>query len=326
MGNPGAKRRRADDVQGRRKPAKKIRNFKKQKSYHSSSESDDDSQDGADFKPVSMDDSDDDEAIPVSSSAGAAALAPALRSALKHTDTKDSAEEPAQDSDDDAPDNDDDDDDDEQSDDALVERLDDLVDTDEPDLDDDDDEYDSDDSDRSATSATGANATSLKRKRNDPTVFATSMSKILGTKLTSTKRSDPVLSRSAAATAASKEMVDQRLEAKARRQLNVEKRQAMEKGRIRDVLGLDSTDVSTADIQEQERRLKKTAQRGVVKLFNAVRAAQVKGEQAREDAKKEGVVGMAQREERVSEMSKKGFLDLIAGGGKKAPAMNVQEA
>jgi len=37
-------------------------------------------------------------------------------------------------------------------------------------------------------------------------------------------------------------------------------------------------------------------------------------------------VGMAQRDERVTEMSKKGFLDLIAHGGKKAPAMNIQEA
>lgn len=316
MGNPSAKRRRADDVQGRRKPAKKVRNFKKQKSYHSSSESgsddDVDVQDGPDFKPVTMDDSDD-EATPIE------AAVPALKSALKQTTLKEAAEDSASGSD-----AVNEEDGDEQSEDELVERLEDLEDNDDPDLD--DDEYDSDDSDRSATSATGANATSLKRKRNDPTIFATSMSKILGTKLTSTKRSDPVLSRSAAATAASKEMVEQRLEAKARRQMNAEKRQALERGRVKDVLGLESTDVSTADIQEQERRLKKTAQRGVVKLFNAVRAAQVKGELAREDAKKEGVVGMAQREERVSEMSKKGFLDLIAGGGKKAPIMNIEEA
>ena len=89
---------------------------------------------------------------------------------------------------------------------------------------------------------------------------------------------------------------------------------------------MDTPEVSTAGILEQENRLKKTAQRGVVKLFNAVRAAQVQGEVAREGVRKEGVVGIAQREERVSEMSKRGFLDLIAQGGKKAPAMNVQEA
>ena len=62
---------------------------------------------------------------------------------------------------------------------------------------------------------------------------------------------------------------------------------------------------------EEERQLRKTAQRGVVKLFNAVRAAQMKGEEAR----KEGGTGK-RRDERVGEMSKRGFLELVAGGGK----------
>ena len=72
---------------------------------------------------------------------------------------------------------------------------------------------------------------------------------------------------------------------------------------------------SAAMVAEQEKRLRKTAQRGVVKLFNAVRAAQVKGEEAAREARKKGVVGAGRREEKVTEMSKKGFLDLIAGGG-----------
>ncbi|THY32035.1 Rrp15p-domain-containing protein [Aureobasidium pullulans] len=146
---------------------------------------------------------------------------------------------------------------------------------------------------------------------------------ILGTKLTTSKRQDPVLSRSAAATAASKELADQKLELKAKRKMHAEKREALDKGRVKDVLGLNTPEVSTAQIQETEKRLQKTAQRGVVKLFNAVRAAQVQGEQARSEAKKEGVVGISQREERVSEMSKKGFLDLIATGGKKAAAVEA---
>ena len=62
--------------------------------------------------------------------------------------------------------------------------------------------------------------------------------------------------------------------------------------------------------REQERRLRKTAQRGVVKLFNAVRAAQVKGEEA---ARQGGAAG--RKKERVAEMSKMGFLELVAGGG-----------
>lgn len=66
---------------------------------------------------------------------------------------------------------------------------------------------------------------------------------------------------------------------------------------------------SVGEMVEQERRLKKTAQRGVVKLFNAVRAAQVKGEEA---AKEGGAPG--RKKERVTEMSKAGFLELVAGG------------
>ena len=80
----------------------------------------------------------------------------------------------------------------------------------------------------------------------------------------------------------------------------------------------DGTDgPSAAEILEQERRLRKTAQRGVVKLFNAVRAAQVKGEQAAREARAKGMVGMGRREEKVGEMSREGFLALVAGGGKK---------
>lgn len=68
-------------------------------------------------------------------------------------------------------------------------------------------------------------------------------------------------------------------------------------------------------MMEQERRLKKTAQRGVVKLFNAVRVAQVRGEEARKEAVGKGIVGAKRREEKVGEMSKKGFLELVASGG-----------
>jgi len=198
---------------------------------------------------------------------------------------------------------------------------------DEPDLDaiaddesadeDDEDEDDAADSDTSL-SETSSRPTSQKRKRNDPTIFATSISKILDSKLTTTKRADPVLSRSKAATEASQDLAESRLEAKARRKLREDKRSAMEKGRVRDVLGLESAEVSTGEIAEHERKLRKMAQRGVVKLFNAVRAAQVKGEEAARqvgsiDTDKH-IIGTDGRKERVNEMSKKGFLDMLVAG------------
>lgn len=316
---------------GYRKPKKTVKKFKKQKAYHSDSESDDhvpSTNTTTDFEPVNMDDSDEEvgdapAAIPApvvekkvtpkpaalaKSEPAPDAVQPKLKSALKQSKKVDP---PSESEEDDDEDEDDDQDDDE------VEDLDALDDEDLDDSDLEDDELDlSDDED-------GEGKQRKTRKRNDPTAFATSMSKILGTKLTTSKRQDPVLSRSAAATAASKELADQKLELKAKRKLHAEKREALEKGRVKDVLGLNTPEVSTAEIQETERRLQKTAQRGVVKLFNAVRAAQVQGEQARSEAKKEGVVGISQREERVSEMSKKGFLDLIATGGKKPAAVEA---
>ncbi|KAF4534033.1 uncharacterized protein LTHEOB_3646 [Lasiodiplodia theobromae] len=186
--------------------------------------------------------------------------------------------------------------------------------------DDDGSHSDNDDDDEDSDAASSTAPGRPRKKRNDPEAFATSLQKILGSKLSTSKRADPILSRSKVAHDAGKELAEAKLEAKARHKLRDEKHALLEKGRVKDVLGVNTPEVSTQHIQEEERRLKKTAQRGVVKLFNAVRAAQVKGEQAAKEAKMKGVVGMDKRDEKVSEMSKKGFLDLIAGGGKKTAA------
>lgn len=181
-------------------------------------------------------------------------------------------------------------------------------------------EEDSQSETESTTSMTSSQATRNKKKRNDPTAFATSISKILDTKLSTSKRSDPVLSRSKSAADANKTLADQKLEAKAKAQIRSERVAAREKGRVKDVLGLETEGVETGKVVVLEKRLKKTAQRGVVRLFNAVRAAQVQGEKARVQQGREGVVGMGKREERVNEMSKQGFLDLIGSGGKVVEA------
>lgn len=182
-----------------------------------------------------------------------------------------------------------------------------------------------------------------RSKRNDPEAFATSMSKILGTKLSSSRRADPVLARSAAAHEAGQRAADGALEAKARKKMREAKRAAMEKGRVRDVLvatgatfganvnpatgdvgaGAGGPDGATVGERlETERRLRKVAQRGVVQLFNAFRTAQVKAAEAERGVRREGVVGVDRKKEKIAEMSKKGFLDLIAAGGgglKKGP-------
>ncbi|KAH8664624.1 Rrp15p-domain-containing protein [Xylariales sp. PMI_506] len=201
-------------------------------------------------------------------------------------------------------------------------------DEDEEDLDSDADSFDIDGDDDDEEG--GGRKT--KSKRNDPTAFATSLSKILSTKLSTSRRADPLLSRSADAHQASRDVVDSALEAKARRQMRQQKLAALEKGRVRDVLVATRNEVtgdvetSTADILATERRLRKVAQRGVVKLFNAVRAAQVRGQEARVQDRKEGFVGVKGREEKVSEMSRKGFLDLIATGGGGLKKGGLEEA
>ena len=167
------------------------------------------------------------------------------------------------------------------------------------------------------------------RKANDPAAFSNSIAKILGSKLSVSKRADPVLARSATAQEANESLSNSRLEAKARQKLREDKKKDLERGRVKDVLlGTDAPKVratgstitggeakqgmSVGEMQEQERRLRKTAQRGVVKLFNAVRAAQVKGEEAARNAQG---AGRDRKQERVGEMSKQGFLELVAGGG-----------
>ncbi|KAL2040657.1 hypothetical protein N7G274_006636 [Stereocaulon virgatum] len=181
--------------------------------------------------------------------------------------------------------------------------------------------FDSDsDSDSSADSHTSQpsnpNNTKLskqKSKRNDPDAFASSMSAILTSKLNTQKRIDPVLARSATAHEASLSVANTKLEAKARHKLHQDKKEALEKGRVKDVLGVESGEAQ--GVIEEEKRLRKIAQRGVVKLFNAVRQAQVRGEEARKTAV--DVKGRARREEKVGEMSRGGFLEMVAGGGKQ---------
>ncbi|KAK5630915.1 hypothetical protein RRF57_006630 [Xylaria bambusicola] len=166
-----------------------------------------------------------------------------------------------------------------------------------------------------------------KSKRNDPNAFATSLQKILSTKLSNSKKSDAILSRSVDAQKASREIVDKALEAKARKLLRDQKLLAQEKGRIKDVMtGDNSEETSTGEIIQTERRLRKTAHRGVIMLFRAVREAQERATEAERDAKKEGIIGSQARQEKVNEMSRQGFLDLIAGAGGKLNKNGIEEA
>ncbi|KAJ8127069.1 hypothetical protein O1611_g6568 [Lasiodiplodia mahajangana] len=193
--------------------------------------------------------------------------------------------------------------------------------------DDDIDEEDDDEFAHSEDESSNIGSKRPKSKRNDPNAFATSLQKILSTKLSNSKKSDAILSRSIDAQKASREIVDATLEAKARKLLRDQKLLALEKGRVKDVLtGDNSEGISTGEIMQTERRLRKTAHRGVVMLFRAVREAQERATEADRDARKEGIIGSQQRQEKVNEMSRQGFLDLIAGAGGKLKKGGLEEA
>jgi hypothetical protein len=286
MGNPSARKRKIDELKSRPKRAPK--KFKKQAEYHSDS----DEEEQEEFKPVSLEESEDEEE--------------------EQDDEPDVAAESSDDN-------------------AAPEGAD--PESEVTDGSNSDSESEEEDSDNESN----PNLTKMKkRKRNDPEAFATSMSKILSSKLSTSKRSDPVLSRSKDALEAANEIQDLALEKKAKSKLREEKRLAMDKGRIRDVLGASTafdqargvpiSAPTVAETMETERRLRKTAQRGVVKLFNAVRGAQIKGEEAARDARRKGIVGSQRREEKVTEMSKQGFLELIAGGAGGLKTGGIEEA
>lgn len=287
----GKKRKVLDGIQGKAGRSKK---FKKQRDYHSSSDEAED-EPTTDFKAVNLADSDDEEV----------AAAPKKQKPTKKpakatgTSTKSKAESSDESS---AHSAEDDDEGEEEDDDAS------------------DESDDGSDSDVSMTAPSSDRRTISKR--NDPSAFSTSISKILSTKLPTSARADPVLSRSKTAQQTSTEIADEKLDKQARAKLRAEKKEELDRGRVRDVLGVERG--QTGAVAEEEKRLRKTAQRGVVKLFNAVRAAQVRGEAAVKDERQKGTVGIGEREKAVNEVSKQGFLELI--NGKKGKPLNIEEA
>ena len=297
VGSYSKKRKVLDGMQGKTARPKK---FRKQLQYHSDSE--DDKEDDGNFKAVNLADSDEEEDGGVSLTKKKVAKPLPKTKKPKTTPVpqpKPSADEKDSSNDEDEDEHDDDDDEDHDASES---------------------EEDGNLSDSSQTN-TGGKRRAIP-KRNDPTAFSTSISKILSTKLPSSARADPVLSRSKYAAQLSSEFANEKLDKQARAKMRAEKKEELDRGRVRDVAGIERG--LSGIVAEDEKRLRKMAQRGVVKLFNAVRAAQVRGEEAAKDERKKGTVGMGEREKAVNEVSKQGFLELI--NGKKGKPLNIEEA
>ncbi|OKL64382.1 hypothetical protein UA08_00347 [Talaromyces atroroseus] len=302
------KRKVQDGMAGRIQPKKKVR---KQTNYHSSSEEEESDNDAATFAPVDLLDSDDEQHTEKGAKTGKKTSKPTNKASKRKEveEDRDSEDDDLMDEDDEPDlnasknDNEEDDDDEDELEDEFS-------------LPDDDDD-DEDDEEEEAESGG-----KTLPKRHDPSAFSTSMSKILSTKLPTSARADPVLSRSKAVAQASFDLANERLEQRARSRLRAEKKEEQDRGRVRDVLGIERGEAGQT--AEEEKRLRKIAQRGVVKLFNAVRAAQVRGEEAARAEQKKGTVGIEERKKAANEVSKQSFLELI--NGKKGKALNIEEA
>ncbi|KAJ5182908.1 hypothetical protein N7492_000524 [Penicillium capsulatum] len=285
VGSYSKKRKVQDGMQGKVARSKK---FRKQRNYHSSSE--DEAEDSGKFNAVDLADSDDEEEGGVSvTKSKASKPAPELKTSADEKDSSDNDDAEAASGED------------EDENEASGSEAEDL----------------SDDS----ISAAGENRRAIP-KRNDPSAFSTSISKILSTKLPSSARADPVLSRSKDASQTTTDYNNEKIDKQARAKLRAEKKEELDRGRVRDVMGVERG--LAGPVAEDEKRLRKMAQRGVVKLFNAVRAAQVRGEEAAKTERKKGTVGIGEREKATNEVSKQGFLDLI--NGKKGKPLNIEEA
>lgn len=123
--------------------------------------------------------------------------------------------------------------------------------------------------DESEESENDEDAHPEKKRKTDSEAFSKAITAILGSKIKAHDRKDPILVRSKKS---AKDLESSRLEAKAKRALAAEKKSGIDKDRIKTLYSADSENLQ--ELLEYEKRLKKTAQRGVVKLFNAIQASQ----------------------------------------------------
>ncbi|ODV62774.1 rRNA-processing protein RRP15, partial [Ascoidea rubescens DSM 1968] len=158
-----------------------------------------------------------------------------------------------------------------------------------------------------------------KRNRGDDDGskdFSNAITNILNSKLKSYDRKDPMLVR---AKKSLKKFEEDKLESKAKRLLSIEKKSLMDQNRIRHILP-SAGDTNIREYFERERAFKKVAQRGVIKLFNAILSTQTQTNTSvsnnLEKQKKKGFsINAQKKEELLNDISKSKFLDLVKAAG-----------
>ena len=156
---------------------------------------------------------------------------------------------------------------------------------------------------------------SKKSKHDDgSTDFSSAVNAILSSHLKAYDRKDPIMARNKKVL---KQNDSDKLEQKAKRQITVEKKKLLTKSRKRDIIPVASEYQSGEDIRkvlEKEARLRKIAQKGAVKLFNAILSTQVKTEKE-VNTNLNDIKNRKERKELITEVSKEKFLDLVKAAG-----------
>ncbi|KAF9981640.1 hypothetical protein BGZ75_007012 [Mortierella antarctica] len=149
----------------------------------------------------------------------------------------------------------------------------------------------------------GMPATAVKKtsKKHTEENMAEAMSKILGSSLRKADASMPILARSRGV---ERKLEEEKMEAKARKAITNEKKRLANKDRVKpEYTGM-----------EYEKKLRKVATRGVVQLFNAIKAQQ----KATDDLTEKIRPITTNSKDKVANLTKASFLDLLKSGTKVA--------
>lgn len=158
----------------------------------------------------------------------------------------------------------------------------------------DDDEFDeSGDEDLESESETEA-GDAKKAKLNDGSDFDAALSSILNSKIKAYNAENPVLIRDQRS---AKRIQQDKEDAKARKAIRADKLKNQDKARVKNVVPLDTDEAGR--VLQNEKILRKIAQRGVVRLLNAIHSAQ-----------SVAITG----DVKDTEVSKEKFLDMIRMG------------
>ncbi|GCE97179.1 pre-60S ribosomal particles component [Zygosaccharomyces mellis] len=145
--------------------------------------------------------------------------------------------------------------------------------------------------------------------------FSNAMNAILSSHLKAYDRDDPIMARNKKIL---KKNETDKLERQAKKALLVEKKKKLNKVRRKDVIPKvtdesgDKTGEEIRIVLEKEAKLKKIARKGAVKLFNAILSTQVNTER---DSKTVTGVGQQEKKQRLVDLSKEKFLDMVKAAG-----------